>query len=82
MNLFKFGKFFFGLMTFVLAIFAPQALTTLFLKTVGASKLIGTWVHDVLSNIICGSAFSAGLAWLGSSLKAIITSALRGDRGD
>ena len=67
----KWAKVLFGLMVFVLAIACPQQLVSLFLSMAGLSWLEGTWVSQILSNIVAGSAFTAGLSWLVSGLKSI-----------
>ncbi|RLE68571.1 MAG: hypothetical protein DRJ43_05350 [Thermoprotei archaeon] len=73
----RWAKPLFGLIVFLLAILAPDKLVALFLDVIGAGFLKDTWFGVILRNIFTGSAFSAGLSWLASGIKGIIS---RGDK--
>ena len=74
----RWDKLIFGIIVFVLAFTCPHKLVALFLEAVGASKIIGTFWHDILSYLVCGFSFRAGLGWLWDAIKSMI----KGGGGD
>ena len=66
------SKALFGLMVFILSITCPQQLVALLFEALGVAWLKGTLVHTIISNIVAGSAFTAGIKWLFSDVKGIL----------